>query len=299
MATVPSPSPQEPPNHACLSCQFLWMKADRFSRLLAGLKPVPPPASFSASPAALPPTAQTALLQMQLDIQRSQVESQYGPETPTGWKRWAAALGLPVSAEEGPTEEGPGFVWPLSAVLIVAGFWGFSNIDQTAAIFGFVPERFSRGFGLTFLTSFFVHGGWVHLLSNLYFLMVFDRRVEFALGAGKNLVLLLGAAAAGCLAHLFFDPRPDVPLIGASGGISGAMMFYALHFRRSRFWFFLAGRWMRLPALAFIGIWIVLQFKGAALQHWGYSSVSAFAHLGGAAAGGLFWWAWGRSKPSE
>ena len=139
----------------------------------------------------------------------------------------------------------------------------------------------------------------MHLLGNLYFLMVFDRRVEYALGAGKNLLLLMGSAAAGCLAHLFFDGRPDIPLNGASGGISGAMLFYAIRFRRSRFWFFIAGRWMRLPALAFMGIWVVLQFKGAALQHYGYSSVSAFAHLGVAAAGVLFWWVWGRSSRAE
>jgi membrane associated rhomboid family serine protease len=89
----------------------------------------------------------------------------------------------------------------------------------------------------------------------------------------------------GAAAHIAFDPRRDVPLIGASGGISTILAFYALRFPGARVGWLL---W-RLPAAFYFAIWVGFQLLTSIAQAEGSSDVSAFAHLGGAGAGVAFW----------
>ncbi|MGH2435580.1 MAG: rhomboid family intramembrane serine protease, partial [bacterium] len=132
-----------------------------------------------------------------------------------------------------------------------------------------------------------------HLISNMYFLLVFGDNVEDFLGTGRYLALLLLAAVLGDLTHIALDPRQQIPLIGASGGISGIVLYYALKYPRAqlgillRIWLYF--RWIRMPAYAYVGIWVVLQMIGAQQQIAGITNVSALAHLGGAAVGLAFW----------
>jgi membrane associated rhomboid family serine protease len=162
--------------------------------------------------------------------------------------------------------------------------------------FGFVPAEALRLGGLTWLTSFFLHGGILHLIGNLYFLLIFGDNVEDHLGRWRYLLLILAATLTGDLVHVLAAPQSTVPSIGASGGISGVIVFYALQFPKARlaflFRYFLYFRWLQIPAWAALVLWMLLQFFTAALQLSGLSNTAATAHLGGAAAGFLLWLKW-------
>jgi membrane associated rhomboid family serine protease len=141
--------------------------------------------------------------------------------------------------------------------------------------------------------SFFLHGGIFHLLSNLCFLLVFGDKVEDDLGSGRFLLLLTMATVVGDIVHIAADPDSTLPCIGASGGISGVIAYYALKFPRARlgflFWIFHVFRWVRAPAVVLFVVWIGIQLLGTSNQLAGISNVSYLAHLGGAAVGFVFW----------
>jgi membrane associated rhomboid family serine protease len=88
------------------------------------------------------------------------------------------------------------------------------------------------------------------------------------------------------------DPRGEIPCIGASGGISGIITFYALQFPHARLGLFVRYHWVNFPAWAALVLWAALQAVGVAQQLAGFSNVSALAHMGGAALGLLAWAAW-------
>jgi membrane associated rhomboid family serine protease len=174
--------------------------------------------------------------------------------------------------------------------------WAFFNLDSAVENFGMVPAHAFRYGGATFITSFFLHGGWMHLLGNLYFFLLFGGEVEDFLGRRRFLLLVFLATVVGHLFHICGDPRSDLPCIGASGGISGVLVFYACQFPRARlgffFWFLRGLGWVRVPAWAVFGLWLLLQLRGALYQMHGFSSVSSLAHIGGVTTGFLLWLAW-------
>jgi len=171
------------------------------------------------------------------------------------------------------------------------------RLHEIVAQFGLIPAHAMRLHGLTFVTSFFLHAGIIHLLGNMYFLLVFGDNVEDFLGPLRYLALIALAAFIGDLAHIALDPRSQIPCIGASGGIAGVITFYALNFPRVRLaflmrWGFVWFRWIRLPAWSVFILWIFFQLIGLWEQKAGMSSVSSSAHLGGAAAGFVGWLLW-------
>ena len=140
--------------------------------------------------------------------------------------------------------------------------------------------------------SFLLHANYWHLGSNLYFLWRFGDNAEDCLGPLGFLLLVVCATVTGDALHIATDPRSDVPLIGASGGISGVMVYYALRFPHARL-DFIAGwglffRRVRAAAWVYVLIWILIQVPLAVLQMYGYSMVSTTAHFGGALVGALF-----------
>jgi hypothetical protein len=139
--------------------------------------------------------------------------------------------------------------------------------------------------GLPFFSSMFLHGGWVHLLGNMWILWVFGDNVEDRLGRWKYLVFYLGSGIVAALVHVFTNAQSPVPTIGASGAVAGVMGAYFRLFPRARVMtlippFFL-GPYYVLPAMWFLGWWFLLQFFSGAL------SLSS----AGRAAAGIAWWA--------
>jgi membrane associated rhomboid family serine protease len=148
---------------------------------------------------------------------------------------------------------------------------------------------------LTLVTSMFLHGGLMHLIGNMWFLLVFGRNVECALNHGRFLAFYILCGVVGGLAHVASDPHSVIPCLGASGAISGVLGAYvAIHpFNKIRCWF---GWWVgviELPALVVIGVWFLLQYVSAffLLEHPEYSDgIAYWDHLGGFGTGVLFIW---------
>ncbi len=146
---------------------------------------------------------------------------------------------------------------------------------------------------LTPITSMFLHGGWIHLLGNLWFFWVFGNNVEDSMGRGRFAMFYLLCGLAAVAAHVFVAPRSIVPTVGASGAISGVMGAYLMLYPHAhvRIWFPpIFFFWTR----AWLGIiyWLVVQVLSGLPElmevNPGVSSGVAFwAHVGGFVAGVL------------
>jgi membrane associated rhomboid family serine protease len=199
------------------------------------------------------------------------------------------------------------FPWCTTLLILTTtacGIYFFQDF-RSPVYYGFIPREFDRNGGLTFLSSFLLHGGWIHLLSNMYFLFVFGRTVEDKIGWIAFLALVVFATAGGNFLTICFDPQSDIPHVGASGGIAGVLLFYGFTFSRKRLVFFMGGtyglmlpRLIRIPAWAALLLWVLIQLFGASFQTVGISSVSYSSHLGGLLVGLLFWFLWRRIQPS-
>ena len=185
--------------------------------------------------------------------------------------------------------------WSLCAAVLLISLLAFTDLRNAIDRFGFIPAQAFREGGFTFLSSFFLHAGLWHLVSNVYFLFIFGNTVEDFLGSVKFGLLVLFATLGGDILAMAMEPRSHIPSIGASGGISGVIAFYALQFPKARLGFFTRFYWIQIPAWGALAIWILLQIITAFEQVAGLSHVSGLAHLGGAAIGLLLWIWWGTS----
>jgi membrane associated rhomboid family serine protease len=164
-----------------------------------------------------------------------------------------------------------------------------SDLLHLTSFYG-APAPAGKGFQvptlLTLITYQFLHGGFLHLISNMLFLWVFGDNVEDALGHLKFLAFYLLCGVAGGLAHAAALPSSPYPLIGASGAVAGVIAAYLMLHPRVRVWV-LALRFLplRVPAVWVLGIWVVSQFVMVALAP--ADGVAWWAHIGGMAAGAL------------
>ena len=144
-----------------------------------------------------------------------------------------------------------------------------------------------------FFTSMFLHGGWVHLIGNMWFLWIFGDNVEDTLGSFRYLLFYLACGLGAAAAHVLLQPASPAPTLGASGAIAGILGAYAVLFPGARvvtlvpIFFFL--QIIELPAVVVLGMWFVLQlFSGSfALASAMGGGTAWWAHIGGFAAGAL------------
>ncbi len=133
-----------------------------------------------------------------------------------------------------------------------------------------------------FFTSMFLHGGWLHLIGNMWFLWIFGDNVEDELGHFRYAVFYVLCGLAAGLTHYYLSPLSPVPTIGASGAIAGVLGGYLVRFPSARvvtlvpLGFFL--QMAELPAWLMLGLWFLAQ------------AIGGFVTLG-AAGGGVAWWA--------
>jgi rhomboid family protein len=149
-----------------------------------------------------------------------------------------------------------------------------------------IPARLNP---LALLTSMFLHGGWMHLIGNMWFLWIYGDNVEDVLGHGKYLLFYLVCGITASLAQYAVGPFSRVPMLGASGAIAGVMGAYLIKFPHSRivtlipiFFFWTT---VEIPAVIILAYWFLLQFFSG-VGSIGYSQVSQggvafFAHIGG------------------
>jgi membrane associated rhomboid family serine protease/Zn-finger nucleic acid-binding protein len=279
----------------CQHCHFIWFDAHEVETLVP-LEPEP------VAPE-LPQRAREMLAIAEVERLSKQAE---GPDLDSAapeesWKQIAAFLGMPVEFDALEEQRRPWATWLLSAAIICASLVAFSNLRDVVQRFGLIPAEATRLGGLTFVTSFFLHAGIIHLAGNMYFLLAFGHAVENFLRPLRYLALIALAAFIGDVAHIALDPRSQTPCIGASGGIAGVITFYALNFPRMRLaflmrWGFVWFHWIRLPAWFVFVLWFLFQIIGTLEQRAGMSSVSSAAHLGGAAMGLIAWLVWRKTN---
>ncbi len=140
---------------------------------------------------------------------------------------------------------------------------------------------------LTFLTYMFLHAGWMHLLSNMLFIWIFADNVEDAFGHFAFALFYLLSGIGGAFAHVLMAPGSDVPLIGASGAVSGVIGAYVLLYPRARIWILLFYRIpLRISAIWVLGGWLLLQILSALTAKTGGDvAVAWWAHIGGFSVG--------------
>lgn len=216
-------------------------------------------------------------------------------------------------------DDNPTEILPLVTLLIVGvciGMWilvqggGFSESALTGSVctLGAIPAEITgrlSGTGSfpggapcqlgglawpTMITSMFLHGSWMHLIGNLWFLWIFGNNVEDSMGHGRFLVfyLLAGLVASG--SHIASDPSSPLPMVGASGAVSAIMGAYLVLYPKARvhtlFIIIILIRVFPLPAWFFLLYWFSLQVAYSSLQlSGGGGGVAFWAHIGGFVAG--------------
>jgi membrane associated rhomboid family serine protease/Zn-finger nucleic acid-binding protein len=182
----------------------------------------------------------------------------------------------------------------LCSVIVLASAAAFlaGDFGENVRRFGMVPAAVKAGSWSGLITHFFLHGDVFHLAGNMLFLLMFGSRVEPILKGIRYLLLIAFATVSGALLHCAFARDPSIPLIGASGGISGLIAAHAVLRPRATVrvvWF---RQLLTMPAWGAFLTWLLLQTIGMTKQIFGITSVSAAAHIGGAAAGfalGVMW----------
>jgi membrane associated rhomboid family serine protease len=187
------------------------------------------------------------------------------------------------------------FITVALIVLNVAAFlYEFSmdpyELNFFIAQYGLIPTRFEW---MDVLTSIFLHGGWMHLIGNMWFLWIYGDNVEDILGHAQYLVFYLLCGIAASMVHLVFNADSRVPTIGASGAIAGVMGAYVVKFPHSRITtlvpVFVFLTTMEIPAYIILLYWFVIQFFSGmgsiGHSHLSQGGVAWFAHVGGFLAG--------------
>jgi membrane associated rhomboid family serine protease len=181
--------------------------------------------------------------------------------------------------------------------------WGaipyvYTHFGQLVAVGSNLPLTTGPSpFWITGFTSMFLHGGWAHLLFNMLFLWIFGNNVEDFLGHVRYLVFYLVTGLLGLFTHVLLNPSSTLPVIGASGAISGVLGAYMVLYPRARvttlvFLIFFV-TFIEVPAVVLLGFWIFLQlFSGLGSLGHGGGGTAHWAHVGGFVSGYLilrFW----------
>ncbi|MFZ1082610.1 MAG: rhomboid family intramembrane serine protease [Candidatus Kryptoniota bacterium] len=198
-------------------------------------------------------------------------------------------------------DKNPSYTFPfvnylLIAVNVVAFFYelslGNQLLNDLIVKYGLVPQRYFYSVSyhthfitryIPFFTSMFLHGGWLHIIGNMWFLFIFGDNVEDELGHVNYLAFYLLSGLAAAVVELLSSVGSSVPTIGASGAISGVLGAYLVMFPRAKvvillpiiFFFGIVD----ISAFLFIGFWFLMQF------------VSGLQTLGIDTSGGIAWWA--------
>ncbi len=208
-----------------------------------------------------------------------------------------------------PTRRAPVLTYVLIALnLAVYVYQAFLlNPEQNALLVqrhGVIPYYLLSGYGpalSTPFTSMFMHGGLMHVAFNMWFLHVFGDNVEDTLGHARYLALYVVTGLVAVLAHALTDPMSQMPLVGASGAISGVLGAYIMLHPHARVvtWAFIVFV-VELPAFVFLIIWFGTQLLSGFSSLGGInpSGVAFFAHIGGFVAGVLFVLLSGRPRPA-
>jgi membrane associated rhomboid family serine protease len=184
----------------------------------------------------------------------------------------------------------------ITIIVLNALAWTFElslpheDLNRFIAAFGVVPADFAWP---TLITSMFLHGGWMHVIGNMWYLWIFGDNVEDRVGHGRFIVFYLLCGIVAAFGQILIDPASTLPTIGASGAIAGMMGAYFVLYPRSRvltlipliiFW-----EVIELPAVVLLGFWFLMQLFSAGTiamtSTSGGGGVAFMAHVAGFLSG--------------
>ena len=199
-----------------------------------------------------------------------------------------ALLGLPVERYSRPLKEPVFLVTAIGVFIAVHLFGMFYGLESFVKDFGFIANNWQRNFAMNAFFAFFMHGGWMHLVGNSYYLYHFGDDGEHEIGLSATTFLVFGAHACGMLAEAFLGSHQHLPVVGASAGLSGILGFYMIRFpgRQISYMLFMFVVWIHVPVLfAFLWkyFWEMI-FMGSGFS----KGIAHLAHFGGALFGVLF-----------
>src|SRR5438067_3507572 len=163
-------------------------------------------------------------------------------------------------------------------------------LEQFLRIYGVVPADFTAP---TLITSMFLHGSWMHVIGNMWYLWIFGDNVEDRLGHGRFIAFYVLCGIAAAIGQTVMAPQSLLPMVGASGAIAGVMGAYFVLYPRSRVLtlipLFIFIRIVELPAIVLLGFWFLMQlFSAGAIATTANSAnggVAFMAHVAGFLAG--------------
>jgi len=205
--------------------------------------------------------------------------------------------------DDNPALGKPLLVISIIAICIIIWFWqsglGYQGNNEAIRNFGLTPAVFLGNVDqvgplfpiFTLLTSMFMHGGFMHLAGNMLYLWIFGDNIEGALGHFRFILFYFLCGLVAAFTQIVSAPDSTIPMIGASGAVSGVLGAYLIFYPRARVrTFVFLGifiTFLRLPAVLLLGVWILGQIISAVASNPGSPGVAWFAHLGGFFAGML------------
>lgn len=206
---------------------------------------------------------------------------------------------IPIS-DDNPVRLTPYVNWTLIALCVLVFGYEFSlgaQDEQLVNSLGFVPATLSHAqqtmatvpalpAALTIFTSMFLHAGFMHLGGNMLYLFIFGNNVEDAMGHVRYLLFYLASGVVAALTMAFVSPYSLIPMVGASGAISGVLGAYVLLYPRAKVrviipWGFAIFYPFRIGAMWVVGFWFALQLFNAVFADASQPGVAWWAHVGG------------------
>ncbi len=206
--------------------------------------------------------------------------------------------------DDNPTTITPYVTYAFIAACVLAFLWqlslGEKGFEAAVVALGVIPATLLGTESLppalyvvpptaTLFTSMFLHGGFMHLAGNMLYLWIFGNNVEDAMGHVRFAIFYLLSGIAAAMAQALPNPDSTIPMIGASGAISGVLGAYLLLYPRARVLVLIPlgafSRVVYVPAMFVLGFWFVLQLISSALADPGQGGVAFGAHIGGFIAG--------------
>ncbi|MFQ5630046.1 MAG: rhomboid family intramembrane serine protease [bacterium] len=201
-------------------------------------------------------------------------------------------IGIPLR-DNNPTVRTPFFTYTFLVVNVAVYLYQLTLHERAAYFFvqshGAIPAQIIHFQNLpSLLTSMFVHGGLLHLLGNMLYLHIFGDNIEDLLGHVKFVGFYFLCGFGAVFSHIIIDPSSQIPMVGASGAISGVLGAYLVSYPRARvqvavpiFIYIFKTFW--IPSIIVLGIWFLLQilFGLASIGAAGGGGVAWFAHIGG------------------
>ena len=210
---------------------------------------------------------------------------------------------IPIS-DDNPVRHTPFLNYVFVASCVVAFGWQLSlsefEFERSLTDFAFVPVSLFHGNSLpplggpswawlTLATSMFLHGGWLHLGGNMLYLWIFGNNIEDAMGHIRYLIFYFACGIGAALSEGVVNPGSEIPMVGASGAISGVLAAYLLIFPRARITVIVPLGILLYPlkisALYVIGFWFLIQLFQAGFADPNEPGIAWWAHIGGFAAG--------------